>query len=813
MIVLPRNISFLYCFLLIGICLNTFIQAQTQDNLVFFDESAYSFIKVPAISFDSNKAYVWDFWVYIQESTTSHQSLLNFGFANEQNELRVDFDNFHTKTEITTSGDTISSRVADLKWQNRNDDGFDRKIPCLVQAFHLYSVLSTSCDPRLYLKVGDKLRVNSATSGTQYTVASMTHDSISLTNNYQEQNYIGFAYTQSLLTVEVPVSSWVHITLKHNGGTSAKAYVQGVLKAEAEMPALNTRTYTQNYIAAWSGLTTRRGFKGYLDNIRLWEGSVNDNDVRKLMGCGSYITTLVNELHVSPAPTLILSYDFNQNPSERSSVFIGGIEAKYEFGRSNNMKLGTVFPAALILSSNREATPGSLMQLNSFIWGSDGVAVNFEHSKCEPLNSSFYSENVTLQWNTNINYVNEVQRVKLDSPNMEVQSIRTSATRVDDVQVVATTYTDLPAIQKLQVIAKTSNEVQRVSTSASSVIGGAFTLSFKGAIASSIQHDASAQVVKETLEGLSNIDEVTVTRSGPFQFGTYAWDITFTGNDVVGDVPNLVVLLNGLSGQSPSINIQEVTKGNSVSGVFRLRNGQQESADIAYNAPGVVIQNALTSIGLGTTSVSLAGPLKELGGGHIWTITFLSYVGSVPLLSIVSVSLAGVGLQYNVVNERQRNLLSGTFKVTAGGHTTIPLPYNASTTQMKEAIESLPTVTAVTVSRNGPFPGLSYEWRVSFIQQTGDIPIMTVSASGLNGVGAGASVTKAVTGSALRGNLYLYTPPRLIDTNCSIVGDQVRTSIDYVSTGAVQRLDRLYVNTTNTMFIVTGDYTRLVRGH
>src|SRR5690606_24726923 len=71
------------------------------------------------------------------------------------------------------------------------------------------------------------------------------------------------------------------------------------------------------------------------------------------------------------------------------------------------------------------------------------------------------------------------------------------------------------------------NEVQTV-TLMTAPTGGTWTITFQGQTTGNLDHDADAATVKSELESLSNIDEVTVVRSGSGTAASpYKYTITF----------------------------------------------------------------------------------------------------------------------------------------------------------------------------------------------------------------------------------------------------------------------------------------------
>ena len=68
------------------------------------------------------------------------------------------------------------------------------------------------------------------------------------------------------------------------------------------------------------------------------------------------------------------------------------------------------------------------------------------------------------------------------------------------------------------------------------IISGTFTLALEGALTQSIQHDASASVLQQSLEALPNIGVLAVTRTGPDYQGGFAWTVTFMDDINTGKI-------------------------------------------------------------------------------------------------------------------------------------------------------------------------------------------------------------------------------------------------------------------------------------
>lgn len=108
------------------------------------------------------------------------------------------------------------------------------------------------------------------------------------------------------------------------------------------------------------------------------------------------------------------------------------------------------------------------------------------------------------------------------------------------------------------------------------------------------------------------------------------------------------------------------------------------------------------------------------------------------------------------------NTLGGTFALSLGGSVTPQIPFNASPDQFAQAIEALPDINAVGVTRSGPTLDLGYTWTVTFFAtasfENGDIPELI-------------PVTANLTGITIRNDPEGYLPS-LLRPNVSVVTTQ-----------------------------------------
>ena len=147
-----------------------------------------------------------------------------------------------------------------------------------------------------------------------------------------------------------------------------------------------------------------------------------------------------------------------------------------------------------------------------------------------------------------------------------------------------------------------------------------------------LDFDATALEVETALEGLSNIDAVSVTGNdgGPYT-------VTFQGTNAGTDVPLMTADASGLSGCSVAVvttqeaaaavnEIQSVSLDSGTSGgTFTLTFNAEETAGIAYDATSADVLSALVAL---TTPV--AGDFNVDGpDGGPWDVEFVqNYAGA-----------------------------------------------------------------------------------------------------------------------------------------------------------------------------------------
>lgn len=137
-------------------------------------------------------------------------------------------------------------------------------------------------------------------------------------------------------------------------------------------------------------------------------------------------------------------------------------------------------------------------------------------------------------------------------------------------------------------------------------------------------------------------------------------------------------------------------------------------------------------------------------GGREWRVTFIDAPASLPMMLATGDSLIGDAPDIKVAYAVKGNSLSGSLTVSFGGYETEPIRHDAEASKVAAALEALPSVTAVDVSR--PYAADAQgglHWEVTFFDATGaggDLPLMKADGQALDARGAAVRVVEEVQG-------------------------------------------------------------------
>lgn len=412
---------------------------------------------------------------------------------------------------------------------------------------------------------------------------------------------------------------------------------------------------------------------------------------------------------------------------------------------------------------------------------------------------------------TNAQVVDEVVAITTSAADInEIQELRLDADDINEIQAVRTTTPEVLEVQSIEVGAGRINEVQTVTLVFSdvgtdpSVIGGTFSLSFDSRVCTycsltktfersadlltSLQDSdptTGASKMKTALDGLSNIDSVTVTRSDTVVGSdlTYVYSITFSGDAVAGDVLELKIesaLTKTISGVTSTIGgiptaAIEATKGNEVtyaaSSVFSVTytcesySGPAESTGVSAECTPTTADRLCTSCVTAfdastrtfTVSSDLTAQLPLLTGYKLMAGACSFEAGTVAA-STITVTSGDVGTLCSSFSGQTLALFKAKQFVAS-----IPLKSSATQPLVGSAVESLlnAVINSVTVTATtkitSTFVGTVYA--VTFRKRSGTLPLLQCGASSIGVTNSGGtsscSVSRTTIGSTILGTLTL----------------------------------------------------------
>jgi enamine deaminase RidA (YjgF/YER057c/UK114 family) len=383
----------------------------------------------------------------------------------------------------------------------------------------------------------------------------------------------------------------------------------------------------------------------------------------------------------------------------------------------------------------------------------------------------------------------------------EVQQVIADYNATEEVQVVSiSTSHDIPSVQLLYVSTSyqgsTRPEIQLVTCDAT---GGSFKLAFNGRTTPGMPYNANEALIASALQQLDNIEAVSVSftplvtqacfqRDSTTVYG-HGFLVTFTSTKSIdGDLPLMTGVSNKLVG-ARFLQITELQKGDApISGTVRLSfSGEitepiplqitDSAAEVAAAIQAALLK--LTTIPSSGVVVSFYSPAFNQYS-QIWRVTFVANVEPMQVVddynellgSNVAISVLAGGVETSLERGLSPfpsvagNQVSGCFTLSYRGHTTDLIDFNATDTDMKAKLETLPNIDSVNVVRAGPSDYLESTWRISFLKMPGSYPVGTGAfvplvpnyATLLGGVNSEVTVTVVENGtSPLSGSYYSLT--------------------------------------------------------
>ncbi len=316
----------------------------------------------------------------------------------------------------------------------------------------------------------------------------------------------------------------------------------------------------------------------------------------------------------------------------------------------------------------------------------------------------------------------DIAVVASDYFNKSVTTVQVVTIKVADglptreVQLISTSIQPQPSVQSFHTTADVGETV-----------GGSFQIIVPGVGASRL---IPASVDAGTLQNLIQFDlptigGVTVTAE-PYLYcaclNAFTWTITFT-EQTVGVFNAISLNGNSLTGGGVGISSAAIIQSPSrLAGSFTLSALGKTTPAIPYDADVTSITRAIQTLGLSVYDVSVSMTVVTTLT-RTWSITFAAYHESyeIPELQADASGLSG-GLNPSVFVQISRKGvhgpkgIAGSFQLTFRGNTTRQLYPNITSSEMKDALEALPSINYVNVNRTLITPDIgAYSWTIEFV--------------------------------------------------------------------------------------------------
>ncbi len=323
-------------------------------------------------------------------------------------------------------------------------------------------------------------------------------------------------------------------------------------------------------------------------------------------------------------------------------------------------------------------------------------------------------------------------------------------------------------------------EQQTVWTQSSTgTISGTFQLEFEGHSTSDLDYDESAEGVKLALEILDGIGEVQVyRRSLDETTRQHEWTVLFL--TLAGDVPLLgskhEKLISSEGSEVVTVHHAETHKGrrpamrSALKREFTVKPSLLAGGDVTYVIPeltagtsyhvrvsawnGVgnqygrtMYSNPLSVVPSGVPSAPSNLNVQVLGSSSVLVEWSEADGAGAPIESykVDYDTHAGVG-EEQVLTTSASGKMAGSFALSFHGQRTVSIPWDASGDDVADALQLLPTIGHVSVSR-GDLQRNGFSWTVTFKTNIGDVPDLIVHKANLIGASKSIAVREQRKGS------------------------------------------------------------------
>eukprot|EP01038_Epipyxis_sp_PR26KG_P006150 gene6150-8477_t len=301
---------------------------------------------------------------------------------------------------------------------------------------------------------------------------------------------------------------------------------------------------------------------------------------------------------------------------------------------------------------------------------------------------------------------------------------------VTTIQIVTTSAEPVIPQQQVQSITtsvSSQNAIQSIYSSADvgETIGGYFRITYGDhgstqPIPSNADPDMISAILAFDLPSLGKVNVVKEPYIYCACYNAFTWTLNFIDINE-GEFPNVISIDSTLLTGSGAVIVgpQIIQSPAKLGGSFIVNAVGKSSTPIPYDASVDQMNEGISSMGLSLSNI-LISPVAATGS-RTWSLTFNAYNNyyDIPLLEVNGSSLTGgntaVFAEIARAGIHGPSGISGTFKLQWRGNTTAPLQFNASSDDVKRALEALPVINLVYVNRSSASNINGYSWTIEFV--------------------------------------------------------------------------------------------------
>ena len=366
--------------------------------------------------------------------------------------------------------------------------------------------------------------------------------------------------------------------------------------------------------------------------------------------------------------------------------------------------------------------------------------------------------------------------IAFNASALDLQSTLSTVSTIGMVSVVTTSATSweitflqrlgpIPPLDAISFLSPPNTVLVTIITAGtSSAISGTYILTFNGSSTSTLNVNDGASTVQTALQQIPNLSTLQVVRHDSLNNG--AMFLLYFPVEL-GDV-SPIGLISSLSGTALDIAIVTQQNGEGISGYFFIYSYDSSGNRVSTDSLSPSISASLLATQIEGLNSSYGGLVVsrspgESYGTFIWSITWPIALGPIDILNAYGANLNGdqVSASFTRVQKGAEpyvlkistvgsSALSGRFTLTVDGITSDFVAFNASATDVKEALETLSSVGAVEVTRIDTgfvdhstwnpstksvhleisYPLFqtnlnTYVWLVTFLSRAGPAPVVT----------------------------------------------------------------------------------------